>query len=181
MHVCVYDEVKKQNKSYSIATNGFLCGFSGLYSHVLSTSSRVQQEVVYQRTGLISVRSSSRISYVGLSLSLSLSLCEMMTHFSSFLGEETFFLLRTGIYKPKNGQPEVKCTLKCVNPKKELPLGVTMYYSCNHAKGTTTSLHGLHFPLLLLVWHSKWSRYAGKPGSPQHCQIVWWVAILFHL
>ena len=36
-------------------------------------------------------------------------------------GAGTFGTVRAGIYRPKNGEPEVKCAVKCLKPTDELP------------------------------------------------------------
>ena len=52
----------------------------------------------------------------------SLSLLFFLPSFlSCSIGAGTFGTVRAGIYKPKNGQPEVKCALKCLKPTEELP------------------------------------------------------------
>ena len=40
---------------------------------------------------------------------------------SSILGAGTFGTVRAGIYKPKNGGPQVECAIKALKPMDELP------------------------------------------------------------
>ena len=44
-----------------------------------------------------------------------------MEFLTSCAGAGTFGMVRAGVYRPKNGEPEVKCAVKCLKPTDELP------------------------------------------------------------
>ena len=37
------------------------------------------------------------------------------------VGAGTFGTVRAGLYQPRNGDPEVKCAIKCLKPTEDLP------------------------------------------------------------
>lgn len=45
-------------------------------------------------------------------------------------GAGTFGTVRAGIYRPKNGEPEAKCAIKCLKPTEELPNQTVYMYMC---------------------------------------------------
>lgn len=54
-----------------------------------------------------------------------------------YLGAGTFGTVRLGVYRPKNGEPEVQCALKYLKQADELP---NQKVHCNYIAGNEGSL-----------------------------------------
>ena len=100
--------------------------------------------------------------------------CDVFTHAPSnlksyicyyvrIIGAGTFGTVRLGIYRPKNGEPEMKCALKCLKPNEELPnqkvlVHVHIMYDI-HVHNYVLHIHMYHKRIMCYVMYALLTDY----------------------